>query len=376
MEFKVLAFLIFIPTIAFVPHFAYLFAIFYIVFFRKNNIHVKIDNNIKLIFLIIMFMLFNKLLHINIETLSIKEIFPSAILLFATYYIAINLTRRDLNALLVFIIIEACIVFLEYYFGVTTFFTSLDRYRELGGMSNNSLLYSFRPMGVSENSSILAVKLFLGLLIVYYNRNYFNEKMKILIPSILLIGLFFSFNRTAFVAIIMFYLAVTIKFYLTQAQSRKVFYIKIFIFLFFIFLAFFISYYFFDIIYMQFTRNNTDDILTGRGEIWHSFRIFIENNILFGNGSYKLYLPFYHGGWVMAHAHNSYLELIATNGIIISLFYFVLILKNIRLDNIIYIIAFLTYSLAQYFIFWGISIQDIMFFYFLTFHQRRSIDVA
>ena len=58
--------------------------------------------------------------------------------------------------------------------------------------------------------------------------------------------------------------------------------------------------------------------------------------------------------------------MVANNGIIISIFYFLLIIKNINRSNLIPVAALLVYSTAQYGVFWGISLMDIILFYFLT----------
>ena len=79
---------------------------------------------------------------------------------------------------------------------------------------------------------------------------------------------------------------------------------------------------------------------------------------LLGNNSIKLWLDGY-------HAHNAYIEVIATNGVFIALLYFTLIYRNIRKSNWVYVIPILIFGLTQYGFFWGISLMDILFYVIL-----------
>jgi len=108
----------------------------------------------------------------------------------------------------------------------------------------------------------------------------------------------------------------------------------------------------------QLTRNTGKIELTGREYLWADFYLFIQDHLVYGNNSVKLWLDGY-------HAHNSYIEVIATNGIFISLLYFVLIYRNIRKSNWVYVIPIMVFSLTQYGFFWGISLMDILFYVIL-----------
>jgi len=103
-------------------------------------------------------------------------------------------------------------------------------------------------------------------------------------------------------------------------------------------------------------------ILSGRIEIWQKNREFIKHNFFWGNNSYKYYINYY---GAKAHAHNSYLQILATHGVAIFFLYLLLVFRNIRKDNYIYVIPILIYSLSQYGIFWGFSLTDIVLFIFL-----------
>jgi len=366
---------IYLPTIAYVPHFFYLLTVLYLVLKKYK---LKSDSNLYIICLIVFLTLFNRILfidnHIFVnEKENILHLFlPGSIFLVVMYYIAMNLTRKDINILLYLITFESIIVIIEFKLGMTTFFTNLDRYKDIQEL-DNGLLYSFRPMGLSENSSIVAVKIFLGFLLLHYNKQYLNYYIKSIILVVLTVALVMTFNRTALISVGVFYLLVFIKFYILPSKKSKILFYKFLVFTILVVGFIYIYIYFFNIILLQFDRGGTSDILTGRGAIWYSFYFFIQDHFLFGNGSYKLYLPFFHGDWTFAHAHNSYLEILATHGIIITVLYIYLILRNINRNNIIYIIPMLVFSLTQYFIGWNISLQDIILFYFLIKIKKRDI---
>ena len=109
----------------------------------------------------------------------------------------------------------------------------------------------------------------------------------------------------------------------------------------------------------QFTRGSGGVELSGRSEIWTFFLLFISDNFIFGNGSVKLYAE---GGM---HAHNSFLQLLANNGIVLSFLYIAWLGININKNNFIYVISILIFSTAQYGVFWGTSVMDITLFLLL-----------
>ncbi len=107
---------------------------------------------------------------------------------------------------------------------------------------------------------------------------------------------------------------------------------------------------------------------SGRTLIWANFFQFIEEHPWFGNGSDKLYFREKDPAtgtekWV--HAHNSFLEIVATHGILLTVFFFLILVFLWRKKNIVFLATLFFFSLFQYGIFWGISILDIIFMVFL-----------
>jgi hypothetical protein len=301
----------------------------------------------------------NRLLHID-HSSGLKDAIPYLILLIPTYYIAINLKRSHIIVLISLIIIESIIVILEFYLGVSTFFTGLAGYEVF---DQAELLYFRRPLGLSENSSDIASKLLIAITLIEFMKfkNFYFKIGKIS----LIFALILTFNRSAMAALFTLYLIIFILYLIKKAKTYKLLLFKIFILsVIFISIYFIVDKYGYDI-WMQITRNNGQVELGGRSLIWHTFFQFIENHLILGNGSYKLFIPYYDGR--MAHGHNSFIMTLATNGVIIFSFYIYLVFRNIDKKNFPYISTLIIVSMAQYIIFWGISLEDIILFYMLKY---------
>jgi len=352
-----LGLLLYLSTIAYIPHITIFFAFIYLIIsnYKSRKYKFPMNNDVYIIIIIILLSILNRLIHIeNIQ--SLKDSIPYIILLLPTYYIAINIKEKALFILINLIFIEAIVVILEFYFGVSTFFTSLAGYQVF---EENALMYFTRPLGLSENSSDVASKLLIGILLI----SFLKQKRYVIYLPFLIMALVLTFNRTALIALSVFYIFIYFDFITSKIKEYKILFIKVLSIIIVISISVYIIKVFGHNIFMQFTRNNSGIELSGRSMIWHTFIEFIKSHILFGNGSYKLFIPYYEGR--MAHAHNSFLELLATNGIIIFILYIFLITKDINKDNLKYVITLFLVSMGQYIIFWGISLEDIMLFYFL-----------
>jgi hypothetical protein len=76
---------------------------------------------------------------------------------------------------------------------------------------------------------------------------------------------------------------------------------------------------------------------------------------------------------ILIHAHNSFLEFIASNGIVISLLFFAFLFLIWKKKNILLIMAILFFCLFQYGIFWGYSILDVIFVAILLQSQNINL---
>jgi hypothetical protein len=115
---------------------------------------------------------------------------------------------------------------------------------------------------------------------------------------------------------------------------------------------------------------------SGRKLIWLNYIQFIEKNPLTGNGSEKLYFTAINQEnqkVELIHAHNSFLELIGTNGILLGVMYLFMIILWWRGKNFPILATIVIYSLMQYGIFWGMSFLDVIFV-FLVISDVNIID--
>jgi hypothetical protein len=358
----------YIPTILGIPHTLFVVTLLFAIFKNYKNILSLFNswNQINKTFLIILTIAIlsglNMLLHLRVSHEPIY--FPYPIAMIATFLIAISIRRNDMKIIYWLIVIEALIVCLE--FGLQT--ETIIPWISVPKHTSSSLLYFNRPFGLSINSSVAAYKFMVGLLIIDFI-NYRNKWVSIG-KTLLLLGILFTFSRTVIVVLVIYYLFKYAKRYksifiqLTQLKLMK----KDLSFLIIsgiigaTILGFSIINY--NSINQQFTKGSGQVELSGREKIWPQFVTFIKSNPIVGNHSQKFYAD-YKNIPKKAHAHNSFLQVIADNGIIIFLFYALLLFATIKRQNALYISILILYSISQYGIFWGISIIDILLFIFM-----------
>ncbi|MES2256307.1 MAG: O-antigen ligase family protein [Pseudomonadota bacterium] len=268
----------------------------------------------------------------------------------ATYLIARVVTRTDLRVAIYLIAVEALFVYLEFALRVNTIFTFNPEYRHL----SIAALYFTRPFGLSDASSVIGYKLFMALLLLDFTE--VAGRKRRLLQLVLLPAFVLVFNRTALVAYAI-YLAC--RWLIDRVQrGPKVRDVVVAL------IGGVALYYTYarvsDIIWSQFNRGKGSLDLSYRDVIWANFLDFYQKVPLLGNGSskYYAYLPDY---GTFEHAHNSYLELLASNGIIISAIYLAWFVLRAKWERIIYIFPIAIYSFTQYGFFWGISFVDVLF---------------
>ena len=108
----------------------------------------------------------------------------------------------------------------------------------------------------------------------------------------------------------------------------------------------------------QFFRGNNDTTtaMTSRDIIWREFLDFFCDNPITGNGSVKMRSS------AGQHAHNSYIWVLASNGIIIALLYYYYTIRFVNRYNFIPILSILLTSITQSTIYWGLSNADVFLF--------------
>ena len=349
-----LGFLLYLDTIAFIPYiFVFVVALYAFVLRRSQWLVVVRDNrNYLLVFALFLFLCtINTIIH------GLNGI-PNMYMQLFTLIIAFSLNRDDAKFFILFTVIECFVGFYEYYIGVSSILGIVDDVL----LEESDLLYYNRVFGLCTNSSVFSIKLLVSLILLHSIKPYNKKEILIIFVIVLFLGLFVTFNRTVIITCIFFYVLI---WFSNIFRNNKSFKYKIPVILFSVVLILFvigvIVSCFGDIIMFQFSRDGDDSssILTGRTFIWASFGKFISENILFGNGSVHLLVPYTSG---LIHAHNSFIQLLADHGIILATIYCLNIFLRIKKDKWVVFLTFIIASLTQYVLFWGFSANDVFFF--------------
>jgi O-antigen ligase len=359
-----LGLLTYLPTILRLPHALFAIALAFALARNYQSIiklfatPLKIHKTLVIILAIALLSIINML--INVYYNNTNFYFPYPLGLIATFLIAISLKPKDIKIIFWLACFEALIVFIEFALNTDSIIPALSNLNS----ASSDLLYFNRPLGLSYNSSIAAYKFLAALLIA----DFINYKGKWIFVAklVLIVGIFFTFSRTVFVVLAVYYivkLIIRYKSILSQVLNLKINkkdfgYLIITGLLIIAFIS--IGILKFNNIKTQFTKGSDNIELSGREVIWPQFAEFIKENPIMGNYSHKYYADYKHIK-NKAHAHNSFLQVMADNGIIIFGLYLLLIIININRRNALFISIFVLYSITQYGIFWGISLLDILF---------------
>lgn len=359
-----LGLLTYLPTILRLPHALFAIALAFALFRNHKGI-VKLfacpkKTNKALIILLGISLLSIINMLINVYTNKVSFYFPYPIGLLATFLIAISLKPKDIKIIFWLACFEAFIVFIEFALNTDSIIPALSSVNS----ASTDLLYFNRPLGLSYNSSIAAYKFLAALLIADFIK--YKNKWVFIAKLVLLGGVFFTFSRTVFIVLAIYYtvkIIIRYKSILSQVLNLKInkkdfWYLIITGFLIIAFIS--ISILQFNKIKTQFTKGSDNIELSGREVIWPQFAEFIKENPVMGNYSHKYYADYKHIK-NKAHAHNSFLQVLADNGFIIFALYLLIIFAHINRRNALYVTIFILYSLTQYGIFWGISLIDILF---------------
>lgn len=294
---------------------------------------------------------------------------PLQISLLFSLVIATTITKRIAYYIIIFVLIECVAGCIQMLFGVKTFFPFVSvALPEIG--DGSGLLYYMRVYGFSENSSGFAgnVIIMVTLFSLFFLEQ--SRKIKIIVFSISFFGLLVCFSRSGLLA---YALLVLVVFYKDFKVKDLQFLLPV------LFVAVIAAYFLVDwsSIFTQLSRGRETVELSGRDLIWSYYFQQISIHPIFGNLSLRnfLFIPPYG----LMHAHNSYIMVLYIFGVL-PLFFIalpVLYLALRKMSVFILLIALLTYSLAQYFLYWGASLADIVFFSALVSglsNSRLSLD--
>lgn len=360
----------------------------------------------------------NKLVN-GAKICSVKDYYASfylfLILILTAYFIK---HLKIFNYLLYFICVEIGVCMVEYFFHTRTFFIEIPISNII---ADKTILYDSHVYGLSINSSIIALKILTGVLIIEFVK--LPTYLKLILRIILMLGIIVTFNRAVILSIFFFWFLLFIRTLIKEGFTinlgKKIF--NTFIIFYFVFKLFSHESFLY-----QFTRGESGDNVgiasatlktkkiknaqekctdsktqtlknitafnqhkprnqegaltslflanlpnintSGRTLIWLNYLDFIDHHLLFGNGSDKFLVKNINpetSEVSFIHAHNSYLEQLATHGLLLTLFFFVILFFLWKKNNWILIVSILFYSMFQYGIFWGFSYLDLFFMLFL-----------
>lgn len=270
--------------------------------------------------------------------------YPYALSMFVSYVLAVTIQPKELKYLLYLIIIDVFVGIIEYTMGVSSFWVS-----DLTFDADTELLYYKRSCGLDTNSSILAMNVIIGLIITYI----LKPKHKLFIISVLCVGLFVSFNRSYILASI----PLLLYFILSSSHKNKLLVSLTLISM--IVLGWYVIQTYGEMIINQFSRgsaNSSTFIMSNRDVLWRDFMNFFYQHPILGNGSSKLWLD---NGM---HAHNSFIWVLSSNGLVIACLYYYYTFRYINKYNWILIMTIIIGSITQSTIYWGLSLADIFLF--------------
>jgi hypothetical protein len=352
---------------------------------------------------VIMLMIFaglNKLFNSQ-EILCLKDYYsPFYMFPFLLITAGLSYNRYLFLGIVLLVAGESAIGFMEYLSGDRSFLLDLGEHNVI---NDYSLLYNSRVFGLSYNSSILGYKILIALILIDYVRLKAWQEWSLRL--LLVTGLIISFSRIAILVLLIYWfmrlIALNRKLITEQLfrKSTVQFYGVMII----------LTILFGNPLLYQSSRGGhaaesvTEAVKTehtvvgcaeehaipmkkanldprkqgwgdklmlqaesvqtsGRKLIWLNYINYIERNLLFGNGSDKLMLRV----WIestskfkLVHAHNSFLMLISSYGILLSGLFIAFYLYFWKKINWIPVIAMIIYSMGNYGLFWGFSAMDL-----------------
>lgn len=346
--------LIYISTLFFASNAVLVLVLLVLALQGKNTIW-KSDFIFLAIFVLLAF--FNIVIHIN-EFDASRHISSLAVPL--VFFMALLAPKINDSALKLFVVLtcfEVLVGIYEFQLGQVAIFASQVDSANQQMSYDSDYLYDLRVYGLSANSSILAEKIFLSILLVFYFKN--SLRYFFVICCILGLGLFVTFNRTTIIVTIFFLCLV----YLSgRVSARKIFFASLFL----IFVSLIISANW-DFLLLQFARGSVGELShseLSRIYFWEKSFDHLISSPLFGNGSltYRVFSPEVGN---FQHAHNSLIMIFSTHGLFIPLFLLAYIFKRSLSSDLRILLAFFAYSITQYFVFWNLSVPDLLFFWFL-----------
>lgn len=368
VEALFLALIVFLDSVWFMPHEVLVAAVLVLAFLYHKRVRLRPVDLLLVVFVIWAFLNGG----VGILTERMESLTDVAYVMTSGLYLLVPLLGRYLprqfrECLLYFICFEACVAIVE---GATQrpYLTAGQGQQLMNAQMNwgeTDLMYYNRVFGLSNNSSVCALKLMIGIILLDGAR--LGRVLKMACTLILCGGLIVTFNRTVIASLGLYLL---FRFFVIDARKRWIAagVAAVGTTLAVVFLLG--SSDLLPELERQFLRGHEtiDNDVDIRNHIWSQALQFIMDNPVFGNRSLRFYTEI-HGD--LGHTHNSYLQMVATHGIlgILPILYPLLL---IRRKTLAVIVAFFAFSLTQYGLFWYVSMLDIVLYFLLADGSRET----
>lgn len=360
------ALIIYLPSTALLPASAYyIIAICVLVnkfIFDKSKLNLEF-------YLLISFFIISLIVSLSIYfcvsffsgplNLDYKDNFiPLQLSLVFSLILASVINERIAFFIVICILLECFAGIVQFGLGIKTFFSFVDVELNESGISSG-LLYFKRVYGFCSNSSGFAGNILIMLtLTVVYLKN-ISKAFALFVLVVGFVAIIVSFTRSAIIAytlLVILFLILNMKITFTKFSFLLLFSIGLFL----------LTLYLYDVdlnaIIEQLNRGKKGQDLSGRDLIWYIYLDNVSNNFMWGNFSLRnyLYIPVFE----YMHAHNSFLMVFYTVGIIPAVLIFapIFFICALHFKKNLPLIGLFVFSMMQYFIFWGASFADIVFF--------------
>jgi hypothetical protein len=325
----------------------------------------KGDGDLALVWLFALLALVNVLLHFGRFDLEQHASSVAVVLVALSATLAPTIAPRALRVFVALTCFEVLVGAFEYLNGSVAL-TAGQAARAGQELSLDSeLLYDLRVFGLSANSSLLAEKVFISIVLVLSLPGLLRRRLPVL--ALLAAGLFLSFNRTAILCSALFALL-----HLLSGRLRARHLLAVAVLAAGAALA---ALQYQEALLLQFTRGSVDELSyseLSRLHFWErSLEVLLADPLL-GNGSLTFRIEDPVTG-IPQHAHNSLAMLFATHGLLAPLALLAYIALRTGRHNWRALLAFAAFSMTQYFVFWNLSVPDLLMFWLLGRHAPAAL---
>lgn len=311
-------------------------------------------SDVALVWLFALLALANVLLHIGRFDLDRHTSSFAVVLVALSATLAPSIAPRSLRVFVVLTCAEVLVGVFQYLTGSVAL-TAGQAARAGQELSIDSeLLYDLRVFGLSANSSLLAEKVFLSLVLVLSLPGLLRRRAVVL--ALLTAGLYVSFNRTAILCSALFVLLhllsgrIRVRHLLLLAAGGMLAVLQ-----------------YGDELLLQLARGSLDELSyseLSRLYFWQRSLEVVMADPFLGNGSLTFRIEDLITG-MPQHAHNSFAMLFATHGLLVPLVLLAYIAMRTGRHNWRALVAFGAFSMTQYFVFWNLSVPDLLMFWLL-----------